>query len=168
MRRRVKRNADTVAEAQGVYAGSPHKTRRRPALVIGMCSIAAVAASAATAASTDVSRAFRRVRGRVPADRSSVRRAPKRCRRRPSLPDQSAKRGDLLAQLFRRDEILRHVMPLEEIIRLESRHAQRKSKLVMRDRPLAVELHKRLPSPRHRGLSHPAGVAARRRPEGRT
>jgi len=47
------------------------------------------------------------------------------------------------AQLFRGDEILRHVMSLEKIISLESRHAQRKAKLVMRDRPLAVELNKR-------------------------
>jgi hypothetical protein len=34
-------------------------------------------------------------------------------------------------------------MSLEKIISFESRHAQRKAKLVMRDRPLAVELHKR-------------------------
>ena len=34
-------------------------------------------------------------------------------------------------------------MPLEKIISLESRHAQRKAKLVMGDCPLAVELHKR-------------------------
>ena len=57
--------------------------------------------------------------------------AAQSCRRRCSWPDQPTKRGNLLAQLFRGDEILRHEMSLEKVIGFRSRHAQRKARLVI-------------------------------------